>query len=63
MRHAWFGVGGGAVNLIYYAEKDSTQDCEGNEGDRAMTNEEKAEALFPTGLNCAQRVFCAFAGE
>jgi len=28
-----------------------------------MTNEEKAEALFLTGLNCAQSVFCAFAGE
>ena len=28
-----------------------------------MTKEEKAEALFLSGLNCAQSVFCAFAEE
>ena len=28
-----------------------------------MTNEEKAEGLFLSGLNCAQSVFCAFADE
>lgn len=28
-----------------------------------MTRAEKAEALFMTGLNCAQSVFCAFADE
>ena len=28
-----------------------------------MTNEEKSEQLFVSGLNCAQSVFCAFAEE
>ena len=28
-----------------------------------MTNEEKSEQLFLSGLNCAQSVFCAFAEE
>lgn len=28
-----------------------------------MSREDKAEALFMSGLNCAQSVFCAFADE